>query len=305
MEQFTESKITPNDAIALMIKSVNADDKNSFYKVAERYVKTLSKSGENYWRVRKPLNEVPKRLMSLDELPREMKSLISNTAVGDENVYLNDINKHFVESIIKEWENSDIYNFHNLGIRNKILLHGPTGNGKTTIARHFARLSNLPFIEVSSDFVIDSHLGSTGANIHRIFNSIKEPCILFWDEIDTIGKKRNGSDTTSAGMENERMINSILVNIEKLGSDVIFIGATNRKEVLDSAFLRRFDEIFEIGSPTLVEKEMFAASLFDYYNISGHVNLEFVQQFTSFSEIKLRVIKLAREYVLEKLAQSV
>lgn len=64
---------------------------------------------------------------------------------------------------------------------------------------------------------------------------------MFWDEVDTIGRKRGKGNDSAAGMENERMVNSILVNIEKLSNDVIFIGATNRREVLDSAFLRRFD----------------------------------------------------------------
>jgi len=300
-----ENKMSPNDTIRRLLLSVNADDKGSFYTIIEQYLNTLSYTGESYRNIKVALNQKPARLVNLNDLPGDLKKLIIQSGIPDENVFLNDRTKEFVSSIVLEWENSETYKYHNLGVRNKILLYGPTGNGKTTIARHFARLSGLPFIEVNSDSVVNSKVGGTGSNINQIFNSIKEPCVLFWDEVDTIGRKRGNTDGSSAGMENERMVNSVLVNIEKLSQDVIFIAATNRAESLDTAFLRRFDEKFEISSPTEIEKENFISGLIDFYKLGDSFMIESLEKYQSYSEIKLAVVDKARKIVAQSITKAI
>src|SRR5688500_4205051 len=98
----------------------------------------------------------------------------------------------------------------------------------------------LPFVEVNSDMILDSHIGGTSRGIHSIFKELHQPCVLFWDEVDGIGYRRSGNDK-AADRENDRMVNSILINLEKMGENVVFIGATNRMDIIDEAFLRRFD----------------------------------------------------------------
>jgi SpoVK/Ycf46/Vps4 family AAA+-type ATPase len=214
---------------------------------------------------------------------------------------LNDPTKLLLDDLLLEWKNTDVYKYHNLPIRNKILFHGTTGNGKTTIARHVAKLSNLPFVEVNADVIIDSRIGNSGQNISQIFNEIKEPCVLFWDEVDTIGRKRGMANDSAAGMENERMVNSILVNIEKLSNDVIFIGATNRREVLDTAFLRRFDVQFELTAPDELQKDIFLKQLVEYYKLpESYLEID-LTKLNSYSEIKLMLMDLARKYILSNL----
>ncbi|QRQ99736.1 AAA family ATPase [Dyadobacter sandarakinus] len=293
--------MTANETVHRLILSINGDDKSSFYRIADQYLASLSVTGDTYARIKSAINQKPKSMMLLSEISREMKSLLSPIEVSDENVFMPAMVEKFVSDIVTEWSHSEAYKFHNINVRNKILLHGPTGNGKTTIARHFARLSNLPYIEIKSDFIIDSHLGKTAANINKIFSSITEPCVLFWDEIDSIGRRRGDSENGAAGMENERMINSMLVNMERLHADVIFIGATNRKNILDSAFLRRFDEVFEISSPTLRQKQEYADSLVAYYNLPREFNmpLDKVADLESYSAIKLLVVSKVRQYILE------
>ncbi len=297
--EVSNKKISANDTIALMVNAMNSDSKDRFYTAVEQYQKTLAPNGEISWRIKRLLNEKPKQFTQLSELSVDIKKLVIQKDLCDECVYLNDNLKVFIDDLLTEWKNADIFKFHNLGVRNKILLHGPTGNGKTTVARHIARLIELPFIEVNSDLIIDSKLGSSGANIHNIFNKINMPCVLFWDEVDTIGRARGKGSNSSAGMENERMVNSVLVNLEKLSNDVIFIGATNRREVLDAAFLRRFDCQIEIGEPSILEKELFASQLIQYFKLpfENYNSMEF----KNFSDIKLSLIDLARKHIFAEI----
>ena len=147
--------------------------------------------------------------------------------------------------------------------------------------------------------MIDSRIGSTGTNIHNIFNQIKFPCVLFWDEVDTIGRARGKGNDSAAGMENERMVNSVLVNIEKLKNDVVFIGATNRREVLDTAFLRRFDAQLELSHPSKAEKDLFAQKLIEYYKLP--LATYETSSFSNFSDIRLDLVEYARKHVLSEI----
>jgi SpoVK/Ycf46/Vps4 family AAA+-type ATPase len=295
------AKITANDTIISMLANINADKKDFFYKSAEDYANTLAKGGAFYYRIKRLISEKPMKFIQLDSLPNDLKKLIQQSQITDDNVFLSEQTKSLLDELLIEWQNIEVYKFHNLPVRNKILFHGSTGNGKTTIAKHIAKLSKLPFVEVNADNVIDSRIGSTGTNINNIFNKINEPCILFWDEIDTIGRKRGVGNHSAAGMENERMVNSILVNIEKLSNDVIFIGATNRKDVLDTAFLRRFDVQFELTAPNEIQKQIFLKQMMEYYKLPESYLENDLSKFNSYSEIKMMLMDLARKYVLSNL----
>jgi SpoVK/Ycf46/Vps4 family AAA+-type ATPase len=293
-------KTSANDTIISMLSNINADKKDLFYKSVERYAETLALSNNSRYTMLSLLKSKPMRFNQLSSLSPDLKKLIQQSEVTEDNVFLNEDIKTLIDELLLEWKNKEIYKYHNLPVRNKILLHGSTGNGKTTIARHIAKLSNLPFVEINSGSVIERSIGSSGQNIFKIFNEIAEPCVLFWDEVDSIGKRR-GIDGTSAGTENERMVNSILVNIEKLSNDVIFIGATNRKEVLDSAFLRRFDVQFELTAPDEELKAMFFKQMIDYYKLpESYINKD-ISILNSYSEIKMMLLDLARKYVISNL----
>ena len=97
------------------------------------------------------------------------------------------------------------------------------------------------------------------------------------------------------------MVNSILVNIEKLSNDVIFIGATNRREVLDSAFLRRFDVQFELTAPNEIQKQIFSKQMVEYYKLPESYLSNDLSNLNSYSEIKMMLMDLARKYVLSNL----
>lgn len=302
MEQ-KPKKVSANDTIISMLANINADKKDLFYKNVESYISTLALSNDSRYRIVSLLKQKPMKFNQLADLPREIKNLIQLSEVTEENVFLNQDVKTLIDELLIEWENKETFKYHNLPVRNKILLHGTTGNGKTTIARHIAKVSNLPFVEINSGNVIEKTVGSSQGNIFKIFNEIHEPCVLFWDEVDSIGKLR-GNDASSAGTENERMVNAILVNLEKLNNDVIFIGATNRKEVLDTAFLRRFDVQFELTAPDQNQKKVFLKQMVDYYKFPEHYLDEDLSNLSSYSEIKMMLLDLARKYVLSNLSKE-
>lgn len=296
MEQLETKKITANDTIVKMLMMLNANKTSDVYKTIEEYRDTLAKGGSTYYSITSHLRNKPV-IHKLEALPYTVKNLLIQRELDDEMVYLPEAINEFVSELKVEWDNKELLNTHSLPIQNKIIFHGATGNGKTTIAKYVSKTLGLPFVEINSDSIVDSKLGNTSTNIHNIFKEIKEPCVLFWDEVDTIGRKRgNGSD--SAAHENERMVNSMLINIEKLGNDVLFIGATNRKEILDSAFIRRFDSVIELPSPNVLEKEIFLERLCLYYKIDIAFNVE---EISSFSDIKNIFIKKARALILDSL----
>lgn len=300
-----EKKMTSNDAIIRMVRCINDNNHADFYKLAQQYHLSLSKTGSYFHRLAKVLNQKPMEMMRLDQLSSSVKNLFTLSIGTIDTVYVNSELKKTIDELLLEWINKDTYNYHNIPIRTKILLHGPTGNGKTTIARHIAHLSDLPFVEIHADRVIDSHIGSSGKNIHMLFNEIKEPCVLFWDEVDTIGRMRGDRKDDSAAFENERMVNSMLINIEKLGADVIFIGATNRAHVLDAAFLRRFDMQIELADPAEDEKYNFAYKLLSFYKLDELYMPNDIDKYNSFAEIKKAVLDKARTIIAHKIKNEV
>lgn len=297
MQTTKEKKISPTDAIQRMIFAINQGNGGDFYKIADEFAEGLASGGQNRYKIKNAIRQKPMTMRKLDDLPHNVKGLLIQQPKKEGNVFLNDKTIAFIDVLLFEWRNKDTYNLHNIPARNKILLHGPTGNGKTTIARHIASKFELPFVEINSDNVIDSHVGSSSRNIQTVLNTITEPCVLFWDEIDTIGYKRGGGDSAAA-TENARMVNSMLINIERLADTVIFIGATNRVEVLDSAFLRRFDVSMEIAAPSIEEKNAFVSQLLSYHKLPISYVSENLSNLTSFSEIKNKIIEAGRSYLL-------
>lgn len=148
---------------------------------------------------------------------------------------------NFIESL------RHIDKLQNIGIEtnNSLLLYGPPGCGKTSIAKYISYKTNLPLVIARLDTIVSSLLGSTAKNIRRIFEfADSKPCILFLDEFDAIAKARN--DQHEMG-ELKRVINSLLQNIDQFTKNNILIAATNHEELLDRAIWRRFNNIIEIG----------------------------------------------------------
>jgi SpoVK/Ycf46/Vps4 family AAA+-type ATPase len=128
-----------------------------------------------------------------------------------------------------------------------ILLYGPPGCGKTTVAQYIASIMELPLVCARLDGMVSSLLGSTAKNIRKIFDFVaSRECILFLDEFDVIAKIRD--DKNELG-ELKRVVNSLIQNIDSLGGNTILIAATNHHELLDSAIWRRFSKVLLLEKP--------------------------------------------------------
>lgn len=142
-----------------------------------------------------------------------------------------------------------------LEFRTTLLLYGPPGCGKTSVARYIASELKLPLITARFDTLISSLLGNTAKNIHRIFDfARKQPCVLFLDEFDAIAKARD--DAHEMG-ELKRVVNSLLQNIDDFAQEGILIAATNHPAMLDTAVWRRFQTIIELPNPGAEEISRF------------------------------------------------
>jgi len=166
---------------------------------------------------------------------------------------LNDIKERLKESV--EWPLKNPKIFSRMGVRapKGILLYGPPGTGKTLLAKAVATESEANFISVKGPELLNKYVGESEKGVRDIFRKAKQvaPSIIFFDEIDSIGSARGGSDATKV---REGVINQILTEIDGVEdlSDVIIIGATNRPELIDPALLRpgRFDRHLLVGPPT-------------------------------------------------------
>lgn len=142
------------------------------------------------------------------------------------------------KQLVEEHMRADVLRAHGYEPRHKVLLSGPPGNGKTSYAEAVAEALALPFFVVRYDALIGSYLGETNTRLRRLFDYVRtQPCVLFFDEFDSIGKERG--DTHETG-EIKRVVSFLLMQIDQLPSYVLTIAATNHAELLDRAVWRRF-----------------------------------------------------------------
>ena len=157
------------------------------------------------------------------------------------------------KDLIEEQTRTDILRSYGLEPRNKILLIGPPGNGKTTLAEGIAEALMVPLLSVRYESIIGAYLGETATRLAKLFDYAKtRQCVLFFDEFDTIGKERGDQQETG---EIKRVVSSLLLQIDALPSYVVTIAATNHDSLLDKAVWRRFQLKLELPKPTRANLE--------------------------------------------------
>jgi SpoVK/Ycf46/Vps4 family AAA+-type ATPase len=143
-----------------------------------------------------------------------------------------------VSQLIEEQQRADLLRSYNLEPRSRVLLTGPPGNGKTSLAEAIATALCVPFFVVRYERIVNSYLGETAKRLEEVFQYARlRQCVLFFDEFDALGKERE--DRQESG-EIKRVLNSLLLEVDRLPSYVILIAATNHPELLDRAVWRRF-----------------------------------------------------------------
>jgi SpoVK/Ycf46/Vps4 family AAA+-type ATPase len=167
------------------------------------------------------------------------------------------------KQLIEEHVRADLLRAHGYEPRHKVLLSGPPGNGKTSYAEAVAEALALPFFVVRYDTLIGSYLGETNARLRKLFDFVRtQPCVLFFDEFDSIGKERG--DTHETG-EIKRVVSFLLMQIDQLPSYVLTIAATNHAELLDRAVWRRFQLRMAFPAPQNNEVAAFLEKIIRFW----------------------------------------
>jgi AAA+ superfamily predicted ATPase len=149
--------------------------------------------------------------------------------------------------LIEEHHRSDLLRSYGLEPRHRVLLFGSPGNGKTSLAEALAFELALPFLVVRYETLIGSFLGETSQRLKQVFDFARtRHCVLFFDEFDAVAKERGDVHETG---EIKRVVNSLLMQIDELPSNVLIVVASNHSELLDRAVWRRFQIRLELASP--------------------------------------------------------
>ena len=164
-----------------------------------------------------------------------------------DDLILSDEVTEVIRDLVEEQNRADLLRSHNLEPRHRVLLAGPPGNGKTSLAEAIAYALNISLVLVRYESVIGSYLGETAQRISQVFEYARSRhCVLFFDEFDTVGKERGDRQETG---EIKRVVSSLLLQIDALPSYVVVVTASNHPELLDRAVWRRFEIRLELPSP--------------------------------------------------------
>jgi SpoVK/Ycf46/Vps4 family AAA+-type ATPase len=200
--------------------------------------------------------------------------------------------------LVEEHHRSDLLRSHGLEPRNRVLLEGPPGNGKTTLAEAIATETMLPFHVVRYEGIVSSFLGETATRIDQVFEFARtRRCVLFFDEFDAIAKERSDAHETG---EIKRVVSTLLLQIDRLPAHVIVVSATNHPELLDRAAWRRFQLRLHLGAPSRAESTRFLEALAQRLGQLGFAPRTLADKLAgaNYAELEQFAIDVRRRYVL-------
>ena len=249
--------------IIKIIEGGLVNDKEKVFNYATVLANNLEQQGELSLskRIRTALRKKGTSFTSLDSLsakPVDTESRMEMVEITTPNIEVSQVilDKYVQEAInsfIESYKRRETLLKSGIDVSNSLLLYGPPGCGKTTVAQLIASVTGLPLVTARLDGLVSSLLGSTAKNIRKVFDfASKRECILFLDEFDVIAKLRD--DKNELG-ELKRVVNSLIQNIDSFGTDSILIAATNHHELLDPAIWRRFSSVITLDKPQKEEIE--------------------------------------------------
>lgn len=261
---------------------------NKIEEILKNYPTSQLNASQRNMPVVNSLNSIPVQLFTEKEPKKRLDQLLL-----PEGVY------KLCQDIIEEQNRADLLRSYGMEPRNKILLLGPPGNGKTSLAEGIAESLMVPLLTVRYDSIIGAYLGETASRLSKLFEYVKtRQCVLFFDEFDTIGKERGDQHETG---EIKRVVSSLLLQIDSLPSYVITIAATNHDALLDKAVWRRFQVKLELPKPTRSNLEKWFASFERKLNFSFGLEASTLAKKLygkSYAEAEEFALSVYRKYIL-------
>ncbi|KEP66998.1 UNVERIFIED_CONTAM: cell division protein CDC48CY [Hammondia hammondi] len=199
---------------------------------------------------------------------------------------LEDVKRNLQEMILYPIDHPEKYEKFGMSPSRGVLFYGPPGCGKTLLAKAVASECSANFVSIKGPELLTMWFGESEANVREVFDKARaaSPCVLFFDELDSIGTQR-GNSLGDAGGAGDRVMNQMLTEIDGVGpmKNLFFIGATNRPELLDEALLRpgRLDQLIYIPLPDLPARISILQATLRKAPVAKNVPVPFLAQKTA------------------------
>lgn len=200
---------------------------------------------------------------------------------------LEDVKKNLQEMILYPIEHPDKFHKFGMSPSKGVLFYGPPGCGKTLLAKAVAHECSSNFISIKGPELLTMWFGESEANVREVFDKARgaAPCVLFFDELDSVGQARGGGGSGGdGGGAGDRVLNQLLTEMDGVGSkkNLFFIGATNRPDTLDEALIRpgRLDQLIYIPLPDKPSRANVLKAVLRKSPIAPNISFDFLAELT-------------------------
>lgn len=278
-----------NARFRILVEAIIAEERsNQHHLVADRLAELITTAGSS-------------ALLARDDGARQVDDLLHEVIPRRRllSLHLAPEVATAAQEVVEEHHRSELLRSHGIEPRNRLLLEGPPGNGKTSLAEALAAEIMVPFYVVRYEGVVSSFLGETASRLDHVFEFARtRRCVLFFDEFDTIAKER--ADVHETG-EIKRVVSTLLLQIDRLPSHVLAVCATNHGELLDRAAWRRFQLRLTLATPSRADATSFLETL--QVRLGGDLGLAprtLADKLAgaSYAELEAFALDVRRRYVL-------
>ncbi len=298
------------ELITALIDAHRAEDEERFRAVGLQAVAAQTKAGHTVAAARieraltRPMPQSLHRAARWQAQTAPKGVEVEACSVRLEDLSLEPSTLEAVQRVLREHEFGDQLVAYGLEPCRSLLLYGPPGNGKTSLARCIAHALARPFHRVLIDGVVGSYLGETASAIRNAFNhAAKAPSVIFLDELDALAKHR--SDANDVG-ETRRIVNSMLQIIDDASAQkTLVIAATNEPGMIDAAIWRRFEVALKVDMPDEAAVACYVLTACDRMkmNVEGRERAalevaRLARQVVSMSGLERALKRVAKEAVL-------